>query len=62
MIILSQDKSNAFAAQDLTIQPLAPMTQHVVAKLHYITQVVTVEPGGLSHDHEDKIRLLIVSN
>ena len=30
----------------------------------YVTllQVVTVEPGGLSRDHDDKIRLLIVSH
>ena len=26
-----------------------------------VYQVVTVEPGGLSRDHDDKIRLLIVS-
>ena len=28
----------------------------------YLLQVVTVEPGGLSRDHDDKIRLLIVSS
>ena len=27
----------------------------------YLLQVVTVEPGGLSRDHDLKIRLLIVS-
>lgn len=28
---------------------------------HVMLQVVTVEPGGLSRDHDDKTRLLIVS-
>lgn len=27
----------------------------------HLLQVVTVEPGGLSRDHDDKMRLLLVS-